>query len=149
VDRTVGVIGALLHTRETGVRARDLSGPVGILAMLAAWVNTDYRLALDFLVLLNVNLAILNLLPIPVLDGGHIVLAIVERIRRRPLSAKVQEYATTGFAVLLISFMLYVSYNDILRWPLFKSMFKRDVQIEEAEPPAPNEKPSPAPAPAR
>ena len=149
VDRTFGVITALLHSRETGVRPRDLSGPVGIMAMLAAWVKTDYRLALDFLVLLNVNLAILNLLPIPVLDGGHIVLAIIERIRRRPLSAKVQEYATTGFAVLLISFMLYVSYNDILRFSLFKSMFKRDVQIEEAEPaPAPSTAPAPAAAPA-
>lgn len=157
IDRTFGVITALMHSRETGVRPRDLSGPVGIMAMLAAWVKTDYRLALDFLVLLNVNLAILNLLPIPVLDGGHIVLAIIERIRRRPLSAKVQEYATTGFAVLLISFMLYVSYNDILRFSLFKSMFKRDVQIEEAEPareppqaPAPaGAAPKPAPAPAQ
>ncbi|MBU6402168.1 MAG: RIP metalloprotease RseP, partial [Verrucomicrobia bacterium] len=72
LDKTFGVITALVHTKETGVRARDLSGPVGIFAQLAVWVNTDYRLALDFLVLLNINLAVLNLLPIPVLDGGHI-----------------------------------------------------------------------------
>jgi len=50
--------------------------------MLAKQVNSDYRLALSFLVLLNINLAIINLLPIPVLDGGHILMAIIEKIRR-------------------------------------------------------------------
>ena len=49
-----------VHTEETGGR-KDLSGPVGILAMLGAWVKTDYRLALNFLVLLNINLAIINM----------------------------------------------------------------------------------------
>ena len=65
---------ALFHKEETGVGVKDLSGPVGILAMLGAWLKTDDRLALNFLVLLNVNLAILNMLPIPVLDGGHTVM---------------------------------------------------------------------------
>lgn len=63
-DRTVSTFSALVHSKQTGVGAKDLSGPLGILTMLAAWVNTDYRLALSFLVLLNVNLAVLNLLPI-------------------------------------------------------------------------------------
>src|ERR1041385_1053479 len=103
--------------------------------MLAAWFNTDYRLALDFLVLLNVNLAILNLLPVPVLDGGHVLLSVVERIRRRPLSPRFVEYTTTAFAVLLISFMLYVSFFDIKRFSLFRSMFHRDTQIEQPEKP--------------
>ena len=71
-------INALFHPKETGVGVKDLSGPVGILAMLGAWVKTDYRLALNFLVLLNVNLAILNMLPIPVLDGGHTVMGFIE-----------------------------------------------------------------------
>jgi regulator of sigma E protease len=137
----------LIHSKETGVGAKDLSGPVGILTMLAAQVHTDYRLALKFLVLLNINLALINLLPIPVLDGGHILMSIVEGIRRRPLSAKFQEYTTTAFAVLLISFMLYVTFFDIKRWPLFKSMFRRDTQIELQE--KPNEIPSPALPPAK
>ena len=64
---------------------KDLSGPPGILALLAAYVNTDWRLALSFLVLLNINLAIINLFPMPVLDGGHIVMALVERLFGRPL----------------------------------------------------------------
>jgi regulator of sigma E protease len=132
------------------VGAKDLSGPVGILSMLAIQVNTDYRLALKFLVLLNVNLAILNLLPLPVLDGGHIMLSIIERIRRRPLSPRIMEYATTAFAVLLISFMLYVTFFDIKRWSVFRSMFKQSSQIENVEQTpaqAPTETPAqPAPA---
>jgi regulator of sigma E protease len=99
-------------------------------------VNSDYRLALSFLVLLNINLTIINLLPIPVLDGGHILMAIIEKIRRRPLSIKFVEYTTTGFAVLLISFMLYVTFFDIKRFSLFRAMFKNDVQIEQSVPPA-------------
>lgn len=132
-DKTVSTFSALLHSKQTGVGAKDLSGPVGIFAILAAQVNADYRLALSFLVLLNVNLAFLNLLPLPVLDGGHITMAVIEKIRRKPLSAKFVEYSTTGFAVLLISFMLYVTFFDIKRIPLFKSMFQRDTQIEQKE----------------
>ena len=131
-DQTVITLSALVHSKQTGVGAKDLSGPVGILSMLAIWVNTDYRLALSFLVLLNVNLAILNLLPIPVLDGGHIVMSILEKIRRRPLSVKFVEYTTTGFAVLLISFMLYVTFFDIRRLPRFKALFKSETQIEQS-----------------
>jgi regulator of sigma E protease len=148
-NRTIGVFNALLHSKQTGVGPKDLSGPVGIIAMLAIWVNTDYRLALYFLVLLNVNLAVLNMLPVPVLDGGHVLLSVIEKVRRRPLSARIQEYATTAFAVLLISFMLYVTFFDIRRLPFFKLMFKRDVQIEEVDSPAESSKPDPAPAPAK
>jgi regulator of sigma E protease len=148
-NKTVDTFSALIHSKQTGVGAKDLSGPVGILAILAAQVNADYRLALNFLVLLNVNLAILNLLPIPVLDGGHILMSIIEWIRRRPLSAKFQEYATTAFALLLISFMLYVSFHDLRRFSLFKVMFEQENKIEQkGESPASIEKaPAPAPAP--
>jgi regulator of sigma E protease len=142
--KTFGVISALIHTRQTGVKASDLSGPLGILSILAVYVNADYRLALSFLVLLNINLAIINLLPIPVLDGGHILMAIIEKIRRRPLDIKFVEYTTTGFAVLLISFMLYVTFYDIKRFSLFRAMFRNDVQIEQTTPPPAETAPAPA-----
>ena len=134
-DKTIGTIGALIYSKQTGVGARDLSGPVGIFAMLAAQVKTDYRLALSFLVLLNINLAILNLLPIPVLDGGHILMSLFEKVRGRPLSFKFVEYATTGFALLLISFMLYVTFFDLKRLPLIRLLFDRDAQIQQVEKP--------------
>jgi regulator of sigma E protease len=134
-DKTFETLGALVHSKETGVGAKDLSGPIGIFSMLAAQVNTDYRLALSFLVLLNINLAILNLLPIPVLDGGHILMAVIEKIRRRPLNIKLVERVTTCFVVLLLSFYVYVTFFDIKRIPLFRAMFKGDVQIQQAAQP--------------
>jgi len=135
-DKTFETLGALVHSHETGVGAKDLSGPIGIFSMLAAQFNTDYRLALSFLVLLNINLAIINLLPIPVLDGGHILMAIIEKIRRRPLHIKFVEYVTTCFVVVLLSFYVYITFFDIKRWPLFRAMFKGDVQIEQSAQPA-------------
>ena len=111
-SKTVTTISALFRSSETGVGAKDLSGPVGIISMLSIFVNTDYRLALSFLVLLNINLAIINLLPVPVLDGGHIVMSIIEKIRNKPISVRIQEYATTVFAVMLLSFMVYVTFFD-------------------------------------
>jgi regulator of sigma E protease len=74
-------------------------------------------LAIWFSVVLNVNLALLNLLPIPVLDGGHITLAIIEAIRRKPLNVRVLEIVQSGFAMLLIGYMLYVTFFDVLDLP--------------------------------
>ncbi len=129
---------ALFHKAETGVGVSDLSGPVGILAMLGAMVKTDYRLALNFLVLLNVNLAILNMLPIPVLDGGHTVMGLIEGIFRRKIPAKLQEWATTGFAVALISLMLYVTFHDVfMRRGIFVDMFNSDTEVQAPADPSP------------
>lgn len=143
-DKTVKTLSALVHSRETGVGVKDLSGPPGILAMMAIQVNTDFRLALSFLVLLNINLAVLNLLPIPVLDGGHIVLSIIEKIRRRPMNVRILEWTTTAFAVLLISFMVYVSFNDLKRWRRFKEVFQRQTTVEPAGKPGETGKPTAA-----
>ena len=124
-------INALFHPKETGVGVKDLSGPVGILAMLGAWVKTDYRLALNFLVLLNINLAILNMLPIPVLDGGHTVMGFIEGIFRRKIPVKILEWTTTCFAVALISLMLYVTFHDVFeRGGLFVDMFGNESEIQ-------------------
>ena len=131
LDRTVGTFTALIHSKQTGVGLKDLSGPPGILALLAAYVNSDWRLALSFLVLLNINLAIINLLPMPVLDGGHIAMALIERVFGRPLPYRLVEYTTTAFAFLLIGFMLFVSWNDVKRFSLFRSMFKQEITIEQ------------------
>jgi regulator of sigma E protease len=135
-EQLSGTIAALVHPHDSGVKASDLSGPVGIASMLAEQFNIDYRLALSFLVMLNINLAILNMLPMPVRDGGHIVMAILEKIRRRPMEVRFLEYTTTVFAVLLISFMLYVTFYDIRRIPLIHSLFKRQTQIEQPGEPA-------------
>jgi regulator of sigma E protease len=74
-------------------------------------------LALWFSVVLNVNLALLNLLPIPVLDGGHITLAIIEAIRRKPINVRVLEIVQSGFAFLIIGYMLYITFFDVQDLP--------------------------------
>ena len=132
------LVGALAHSKETGVSAKDMSGPVGIFGKLAADVNADIRLALSFLVMLNINLAIINLLPIPVLDGGHITMALYELITRRRVAPRFQEIATSAFAVVLLSFMAYVSFFDVVkRGPLFKAMFRQETVIENSVPQTP------------
>ncbi|MGA2555178.1 MAG: site-2 protease family protein, partial [Verrucomicrobiota bacterium] len=138
LEQLTSTISALVHPHASSVKVSDLAGPVGIISFLAVKFNTDYRLALGFLVMLNINLAIINLLPMPVLDGGHIVMAILERIRRRPLDVRVVEYATTIFAVLLISFMLYVTFFDFRRLPLVRALFSQESQIEQTVKPVPH-----------
>jgi regulator of sigma E protease len=93
-----------------------MSGPVGILAIWwYAIVSGGLRQGLHIAVLLNINLAVINLLPLPVLDGGHILFAALEAVRRKPLSARLVHAASMTFAVLLITFMLYVTFFDIQR----------------------------------
>jgi regulator of sigma E protease len=155
-DQLTSTLNALLHSHTSGVKASDLAGPVGIISVLAVKVNTDYRLALGFLVMLNINLAIINMLPMPVLDGGHIMMAILERVRRKPLDVRIVEYVTTVFAVLLIFFMVYVTFFDFRRLPMIRALFNQQSQIEEQGKPtsAPSDQPGkmdlskPAPAPA-
>jgi regulator of sigma E protease len=130
-DNVKDTIGALVHSHSSGVKPSDLGGPVGIIEILAVKVKGDYRLALSFLVMLNINLAMINMLPIPVLDGGHIMMAIIESIRRKPIDVRIVEYTTTVFAVLLISFMLYITFFDIKRFPLIKALFNQETQIEQ------------------
>jgi regulator of sigma E protease len=137
LHQLTGTISALAHSHTSGVKASDLAGPVGIISFLAVKVNTDYRLALGFLVMLNINLAIINLLPMPVLDGGHIVMAVLERIRRRPLDVRVVEYTTTVFAVLLFCFFIYITFFDLRRLPLVRVMFNQESQIEQPVKPPP------------
>jgi regulator of sigma E protease len=78
--------------------------------------ENGWRMVLWFSVVLNVNLAMLNMLPLPVLDGGHIVLSLVEAARRRPVSPRVLNYIQSGFAMLLIGFMLFIAFFDASDW---------------------------------
>ncbi|MFM8358719.1 MAG: RIP metalloprotease RseP [Verrucomicrobiota bacterium] len=135
ISRDLGImrdtVVALVNSRRTGVGAKDMSGPVGILGMLAGEVRVDFRRALRFMVMLNLNLALLNLLPLPVLDGGHILMALYELVTRRRISYRLQEAATLSVAALLISFMLYVTFNDVTRrLPLIGSHLKQESVVE-------------------
>jgi regulator of sigma E protease len=92
-----------------------LTGPVGIAKMKFQLLQMDHpwQRIMALIVLFNVNLAVLNMLPFPVLDGGHITLATLETLAGRPVKAKFLEAMQMGFALLLISLMLYVTSKDI------------------------------------
>lgn len=99
----------------TNIGVDHLSGPVGIGQMLYDLLQTEdgWRRILGFMVLFNVNLAVLNMLPFPVLDGGHITLAILEKLFGKPVQMKTLEIIQTVCALALISLMLYVTSKDI------------------------------------
>jgi regulator of sigma E protease len=103
---------------KSDVGLQQLGGPVMIGRAYYNLLQDEqgWRRVLWFSVILNVNLALLNLLPLPVLDGGHILLSLIEAIRRRPVSARILSNIQTGFAALLIGFMLYIAFFDTSDW---------------------------------
>jgi len=111
---TVGV----LFSHKTDIGVQQLGGAVMIIRLYSNLFDSEngWRRVLWFSVVLNVNLALLNLLPLPVLDGGHITLAIIEVIRRRPVSAKFLQVVQTAFAAILIAFMLFIAFFDTGDW---------------------------------
>lgn len=117
VASTLDTIGAVASPKSD-VKLQHLSGPLGIFRIYYLLFENErgWQLALWFSVILNVNLAILNMLPIPVLDGGHIVLALVEAIRRKPVNIRVLEIVQTGCAVLIIGYIAYISFFDVGDW---------------------------------
>ena len=100
---------------DSNIGVDHLSGPVGIAKIQYQLLQTDdgWRRILAFMVLFNVNLAVLNMMPFPVLDGGHITLAVLEKIFGRPVRAKPLEILQTVCALALISLMLFVTSKDI------------------------------------
>jgi regulator of sigma E protease len=122
ISSTLKTIGAVASPKSD-VKLQHLSGPVGIgrIYYLLFQSERGWQLALWFSVILNVNLAILNMLPIPVLDGGHIVLAIIESVRRKPVNMRVLEVIQTSCAMLIIGYMLYVTFFDVQDLPFIKN----------------------------
>jgi regulator of sigma E protease len=100
---------------DSSIGVGHLSGPVGIgkLQFQLLQMEDGWRRILSFMVLFNVNLAVLNMMPFPVLDGGHITLAIFEKLRGHPVKSKPLEILQTACALALISLMLFVTSKDI------------------------------------
>jgi regulator of sigma E protease len=126
VTSTLNTIGAVASPKSD-VKLQHLSGPIGIGRIYYMLFQNErgWQLALWFSVILNVNLAIQNMLPIPVLDGGHIVLALIESVRRKPVNMRLLEVIQTGCAALIIGYMLYVTFYDAQDLPFIKSKLDR------------------------
>ena len=118
-----GIIAGL--TNKSTLRPSHLSGPVGIFNGIAiTFARQGLMPALALIVLISYSLALLNLMPIPALDGGHIVMALYEMIFKKPLPAKLVQPSFIIVFALLISLMLYVTFYDSLRMMSESKIYK-------------------------
>ncbi len=106
------------------VSAKEVSGPVGIIKTVGDVVNEAERGGVSMVllnvcsmgILLTANLGVMNLLPIPALDGGRLLFLIIEAIRRKPLPEKFENYVNVGGFVLLMGLMVVILINDVLKF---------------------------------
>ncbi len=99
--------------RQVGVS--NLSGVVGIYSVMGTYISAGIIALMLFMALLSVNIGVVNLLPIPALDGGRILFVLIEGITHKPLNRKVEAIINNVMFILLMVFMVYVLYNDITR----------------------------------
>ncbi len=119
VEKTVGIItgtASALYQMVTGKIDAELSGPIGVARMAGEVASTSGWVGLlSFAAFLSVNLGMMNLLPIPALDGGHLLILLAEAVRGKPLNSKqVQRIQSFGIALLLTLF-LWVTFQDIFK----------------------------------
>src|SRR5690606_3431276 len=101
------------------VQVKALSGPIGIVQMISGSLRESFRKFIEFTALLNTNLGVLNLLPLAITDGGLILLLLIEAVRRKPVSARVQGAINRVGISFFIVLFLFITFQDILRVPMF------------------------------
>ncbi len=119
IDSTLGGLSQMIRGKAS---PKQISGPVGIVATVGSSVNESMNYGLmsvlltvaNMTMLLSSTLGIMNLLPIPALDGGRILFLLVEAILRKPLNRRIEAYVHFGGFVLLMILMVFILYNDIV-----------------------------------
>lgn len=99
----------------TGHTNAELAGPIGVAQMAGQVAESGFANLLQFTALLSLNLGVINLLPIPALDGGHLIVLIIEGITRRRLPAKALQYIQMTGIVILLALFVYATTHDISR----------------------------------
>ena len=112
---TIMTLSSIKKMIEGVISVKNLSGPITIARVASATIESGLESFLSFLAILSVSLGVLNLLPIPVLDGGHLLYYFVELIRGKPLSEKSQLLGLKIGISLIVMLMLIAFYNDLLR----------------------------------
>jgi regulator of sigma E protease len=98
------------------VSTKGISGPVGIVGIMAKSISISFTTFLYFIGFLSANFAVLNLLPIPILDGGHIMFSAIEKARGKPIRHKTMTAIINAFFFLILAFFLFVTRNDVVRF---------------------------------
>ena len=111
--KTLQFIGKML---SGNMGTENLSGPIGIAQMAGNTAQAGFLPFMYLMALLSISLAVINLLPIPVLDGGQLTLLGVEAIRGKPLPEKAENMIYTGGAAIVVMLMIFAVFNDISRF---------------------------------
>ena len=119
VRMMVDVLGQIVGGRRS---AQELGGPMKIAQISGETVSMGPLRVIEFMALISINLGFMNLLPIPMLDGGHLFFYVLEGIRRRPLPGYAQEWAFRSGLALLLGFMLFVTLNDLGSFGLWRKL---------------------------
>jgi regulator of sigma E protease len=118
-DRTwelsVFTLGSIEKMISGLISPKNLSGPITIAKVAGDSARSGFEAYLSFLALLSVSLGVLNLLPVPVLDGGHLLFYSIEWIKGSPVSDRIQQLAYQFGIVVVLSLMIFAFYNDIVR----------------------------------
>jgi len=115
-ELTLNLLGDLFKRGNMKEIRDNVSGPIGIVALANRAANKGFVDYMYLLIAFSIALAIFNLLPIPVLDGGHILISGIESLIRRPIPVWILMRVYTVFVVLIVGFALLVTYNDVLNW---------------------------------
>lgn len=126
VERTGQIIRTMVETLGQivggGRSVKELGGPLKIAQVSGQAATLGIESFIFFAALISINLGFINLLPIPMLDGGHLLFYGIEAIQRRPVSARVQEWAYRSGMALLLTMMLLVTFNDLSSFGLWKRL---------------------------
>jgi regulator of sigma E protease len=102
------------------VSGQNIGGIITIGVVSHSWASVGLAKLFFFLCMLSMNLAFLNVLPIPVFDGGHLFFLLIEKIKGSPVSERVLGYSQMVGIVLIVSLMVYVTYNDVMKWVMHR-----------------------------
>lgn len=119
VRTTIVVIGQII----TGERStRDLGGPLKMAQVAGQQASLGAFTFIYMIAFFSINLGFINLLPVPLLDGGHLVFYAAEAVRRRPVSERSQEWAFRGGLALVLALLLFLTFNDLASFGLFERL---------------------------
>lgn len=115
INTLIGYFTIIKNIFALGTPGADLTGPVGIAKITGQAARIGFTYLMQFTAIISINLAVLNVIPFPALDGGRLLFILVEKIKRSPLSKRVEGTANAiGFSLLII-LMIYVTSKDIIR----------------------------------
>ena len=119
IERSIITVDQVFLTLRSLIRrdveAKNLAGPVGIIHIFSRVAAGSLIQLLFWMGMVSMNLAVLNLLPIPILDGGHLFFLLIEKLKGSPVSTRIQFASMQVAMILFLSMALYVTWNDITR----------------------------------